>query len=127
MIEPKDDSEHADDEPEDDAAEDDAAREAEPGTPRGVFWELVGCAVPMLVVLAFVFLAMWGYRAIFSPGKPEPVEVGEVQSLELHGADGKEHAGRRCRVYPEWVAIEADGAVVLIPRDRVHSLRLAPR
>jgi hypothetical protein len=99
---------------------------SEPARPRGVFWELLGCAIPLGVLLALVLLVMWGYRAVFSPGKPEPVEVGELRSLELTAGDGKEHAGRRCRVYAEWVAIDADGAVVLIPRDRVQALRLAP-
>jgi hypothetical protein len=77
------------------------------------------------VIAAFLFLVMWGYRALFGPERPMPVEAGEVQAIVLQGGDGKEHAGRRCRVYAEWVAIEADGAVVLVPRDRVQSLRLS--
>jgi hypothetical protein len=52
--------------------------------------------------------------------------TGAAQLPWSHGA-GQEHAGRRCRVYPEWIAIETDGALVLIPRDRVLTLRLTPR
>ena len=105
-------------EPVEDGERADSATEPVPGTPRGVFWEMVSCAVPLTVLLGFVFLAMWGYRLVFSPGKPVPVEGGEVQSLALHRGAGKEHDGQLRRLYP--VGRHRDGrrAVVLIPRPR---------
>jgi hypothetical protein len=102
------------------------AEDVAPPGGREVLWELIGCLIPLAALAAFLFLVMWGYRSLFVPGRPEPVESGEVQSIMLQSGDGKEHAGRRCRVYPEWVAIEVDGATVLIPRDRVQVLRLTP-
>lgn len=97
-----------------------------PGASHGFLWELFGCLIPFLVAVAFLLVVMWGYRWVFGQSRPVPVEAGEVRALELLGGDGKEHVGRRCRVYPDWVAVEADGAVVLIPRERVQSLRVAP-
>jgi hypothetical protein len=110
--------------------DDDGEPPAEDAAPadgaRGLFWEFVGCLVPLAAVAAFLFLAVWGYRSLFGPQPAPPVEAGEVQSIALQSGDGKDYAGRRCRVYAEWVAIEADGTTVLIPRDRVQSLRLVP-
>ena len=80
----------------------------------------------MILGCAFVVLVMWGYRWAFGPSKPQPVEAGEVRTLVLHGADGADYVGRRCRVYAEWVAVETGGGVVLIPRERVQVLRVAP-
>src|SRR5206468_3218540 len=91
------------------------AEDAEvPSTPGGVVREVLGCVVGLAVVFGFLMLAAWGYRAIFGPSGPIPVEAGEVKVLELHGGGGGEHAGRKCKVYAEWVAVEADGTVVMI-------------
>jgi hypothetical protein len=88
--------------------------------------EVFGCVFALAILAGLLLLAMWGYRSLFGPSAPLPVEAGEVRALELHGGGGSEHAGRKCKVYAEWVAVEADGAVVMIPRERVQSLRLTP-
>jgi hypothetical protein len=98
----------------------------EPSRAAGIAHEVFGCAFALAVLVGFVLLAMWGYRLVFGPSAPLPVEAGEVRALELQGGGGGEHAGRKCKVYPEWVAVEADGAVVMIPRERVRSLHLTP-
>jgi hypothetical protein len=86
--------------------------------------EAIGCAVPLLVLVSFLFLVMWGYRVLFVDEPGAPIEAGELRSLEVEGSSGF-HSGRRCRVYSDWIVIELDGEEELIPRDRVRSLRLA--
>jgi hypothetical protein len=97
-----------------------------PTTAGSAVRDLFGCVLGLAILVGWALVMMWGYRAIFGPSAPVPVEAGEVRALELHGGGGSEHAGRKCKVYAEWIAVEADGAVVMIPRERVQSLRLAP-
>src|SRR5262245_10900825 len=102
---------------------------AEPVPPQGLgslLREALGCLIPLAVVFGFLLLALWTYRVVIGPGGPVPVETGEVKALELRGSDGREYIGRKCRVFPDWVTIEADGAVVVIPRERVETIRVVP-
>ena len=90
-------------------------------------WDGLGCIGAALIMLVMAvglpMLFSFGERLV---GRPARVSaVGVIREFQYaDGSAGTELIGRTCRVSPDHVMVEADGATLVIPSSAYRTLKL---